>query len=214
MYGLSDRAEEVLEWLWIEIEEKKNKPDINNIKDREALAELTDDGYIDVNKGGLLTQKGMEEATGCIRRHRLAERLLKDIFDAKENFLHEASCKFEHGLHYGLEDSICTLLGHPRTCPHGKVIPPGDCCKGLGKAPERLVVSLKDLSVQDTAKISYINTEDAKVLKKLIGMGILPGNKIKLLHRFPSFVFEMGNSHFAVDKDLAGYIHVLLLKRE
>jgi DtxR family Mn-dependent transcriptional regulator len=68
--------------------------------------------------------------------------------------------------------------------------------------------------VQDTAKISYINTEDAKVLKKLIGMGILPGNKIKLLHRFPSFVFEMGNSHFAVDKDLAGYIHVLLLKRE
>jgi Mn-dependent DtxR family transcriptional regulator len=80
MYGLSDRAEEVLEWLWIEIEEKKNKPDINNIKDREALAELTDDGYIDVNKGGLLTQKGMEEATGCIRRHRLAERLLKDIF--------------------------------------------------------------------------------------------------------------------------------------
>lgn len=213
MYKLSDEAEEILESLWIETVEKKSKPSMDTIKDGEALQELIDKGYIDENKKNLLTAEGMEEAEKCIRRHRLAERLLTDMMDVKNHILHEASCKFEHGLHYGLEDSICTLLGHPKTCPHGKAIPPGDCCRRVEKVSKRVIMSLKELSPQDVAKISYINTRDSEVLKKLIGMGILPGNQIRLLHRFPSFVFEMNNAHFAIDNDLAEHIHVLLLRR-
>jgi len=138
---------------------------------------------------------------------------MADILYVKDPLLHEASCKFEHGLHHGLEDNVCTLLGHPRTCPHGKPIPVGDCCKKFDKMPKRLIVSLKEMNPQDAGKISYINTSDSEILKKLIAMGILPGNKIKLLHRFPSYVFEMNNSSFAIDKDLAENIHVLLLKK-
>ena len=26
-------------------------------------------------------------------------------------------------------DKVCTLLGHPRTCPHGRLIPEGECCR-------------------------------------------------------------------------------------
>ena len=26
-------------------------------------------------------------------------------------------------------DRICAFLGHPKTCPHGKPIPPGPCCE-------------------------------------------------------------------------------------
>ena len=72
---------------------------------------------------------------------------------------------------------------------------------------------MKDLNVGDQGKISYINTAKTSVLDKLLSMGILPGNKIKLLHRFPSFVFEMENSSYAVDHELAENIHVLLLKQ-
>jgi Fe2+ transport system protein FeoA len=71
---------------------------------------------------------------------------------------------------------------------------------------------LKELTPGKIGKVSYINTQDKEVLKKLISMGIQPGIKIKLLHRFPSFVFEVGNSCFAVDKELAENIYVLLLK--
>ncbi len=212
MYKLTDAQEEILESLWIEIEENRDKPNTKVLKDEVAFQELITKNLVDLGKDSLLTKEGLKEAEKCVRRHRLAERLISDLLDAKDSVIHEASCKFEHGLHYGLEDNICTLLGHPKTCPHGKRIPPGSCCKSFEKIPKRMIVCLKDLSSGDAGKISYINTQDKEVLRKLIAMGILPGNKIKLLHRFPSFVFEMNNSSFAIDKDLAENIHVLLLK--
>ena len=212
MYKLSDAQEEILESLWIEIEEKKEKPNTMVLKDEPAFQELVDKGLIDINKSNLFTKEGLGEARGCVRRHRLAERLVADVLDVRDPLMHEASCKLEHGLHYGLEDNVCTLLGHPKVCPHGKNIPSGSCCQSFEKTPKRLIVTLHDMATGDSGKISYINTHDSEILKKLISMGILPGNKIKLLHRFPSFVFEMDNSSFAVDQDLAENIHVLLLK--
>ncbi len=214
MYKLSDNEEEILESLWIEIEENKIKPDIRILKDDSAFQELIEKGLIDANKENVFTEEGLKEAEKCVRRHRLAERLVADILDVKDPLLHEASCKFEHGLHYGLEDNICTLLGHPRQCPHGKRIPPGDCCRGMEKVPQKLIVPLRELFPGDIGKVSYINTHDREVLQKLIAMGILPGNEVKLLHRFPSFVFEMNKSIFAIDKDLADNIFILLLKGE
>ncbi|UCC95247.1 MAG: metal-dependent transcriptional regulator [Candidatus Omnitrophota bacterium] len=212
MERLTDKEEEILESLWVEVEESAKTPDIGVLRDEPALEDLIEKGFIDRQKEKLLTEKGLKEAERCVRRHRLAERLLADILYVKDPLIHEASCKFEHGLHHGLEDNICTLLGHPRTCPHGKPIPEGECCKKFEKIPQRLIVSLKELVPGNTGKISYINTQDTQTLKRLISMGILPGNQIKLLHRFPSFVFEMGNSNFAIDKDLAENIYVLLLQ--
>lgn len=211
MYKLTDGEEEILESLWIEIIENKKKPDTKILKDEEAFEDLIDKKIIDTSKDNLFTAKGLKEAEKCVRRHRLAERLVSDILEASDPVIHEAGCKFEHGLHHGLEDTVCTLLGHPRTCPHGKQIPPGECCKRLEKKPKRLIVSLKELNPGQAGKVSYINTGDSEVLKKLISMGVLPGNKIKLSHRFPSYVFEMGNSSYAVDNELAENIHVLLL---
>jgi len=212
MEKLTDREEEILEFLWIEIKENKKTPNIRVLKDEPALKGLIEKKLLDLDKEGLLTEEGLEEAKLCVRRHRLAERLLADILDVKDPFIHQASCKFEHALHYGLEDNICTLLGHPKTCPHGKSIPEGDCCKKFEKVTSPLIVPLKELPCGQIGKVSYINTQDREVLKKLIAMGIQPGSKIKLLHRFPSFVFEMGTSCFAIDKELAENIYVLLLK--
>ncbi|MBU2265638.1 MAG: metal-dependent transcriptional regulator, partial [Candidatus Omnitrophica bacterium] len=209
-----DAQEEILESLWIEIEENKNKPDTKILKDDPAFLELIDERLIDISRPHLFTEEGFKEAEKCVRRHRLAERLLADILDVKDPLMHEAGCKFEHGLHQGLEDNVCTLLGHPKTCPHGKPIPQGDCCRGFEKVPKKFILALKDLAPGEQGKISYINTKDKDILKKLISMGLLPGNKIKLLHRFPSFVFEMENSSFAIDKDLAEHIHVLLLDKD
>lgn len=211
MYKLSEQEEEILESLWIEIKEKKTKPNLHILRDETAFKDLVEKKLVDLDSEAILTKDGLKEAKNCVRRHRLAERLMSDILNVKDPVLHEVSCKFEHGLHYGLEDNICTLLGHPQRCPHGKPIPRGDCCSSSQKTAKRLVAPLKDLKPGDSGKISYINTHDSEILKKLISMGVLPGNTIKLLHRFPSFVFEMSGSSFAVDNDLAENIHVLLL---
>jgi DtxR family transcriptional regulator, Mn-dependent transcriptional regulator len=214
MHVLSEMEEEILESLWIQIKEHKKHPDLKILKDQPALASLIEKKLIDLNSEQLLTAAGWQEAQLCVRRHRLAERLLADLFDVKDPLLHEAGCKFEHGLHHGLEDNVCTLLGHPRCCPHGKMIPRGNCCQRATVEPKRFIISLKELSPGDSGKISYINTHDKEVLNKLIAMGILPGNQVKLLHRFPSYVFEMDNASFAVDGELAENIHVLLLSKK
>jgi putative ABC transport system ATP-binding protein len=77
----------------------------------------------------IFTDKGRKRAEDIIRRHRLAELLFTQTFhvhDEKE--VAEQACRFEHILSPEATDSICTFLGHPRTCPHGSPIPAGDCC--------------------------------------------------------------------------------------
>jgi len=76
-----------------------------------------------------LTPRGREKAGNIIRRHRLAERLFTDSLAMdSESEIEQQACKFEHILSPEATDKICTFLGHPKTCPHGAPIPPGECC--------------------------------------------------------------------------------------
>jgi putative ABC transport system ATP-binding protein len=78
-----------------------------------------------------LTSRGRKKAADIIRRHRLAERLFTDSLALdSETEIEQQACKFEHILSPEATDKICTFLGHPRTCPHGALIPRGDCCGG------------------------------------------------------------------------------------
>jgi len=130
MIMLSERAEEIMEALWEETVEKDVKGcDSKILQKDEVLKELLQAQYVAINKHMVtLTPIGKEEAKNCVRRHRLAERLFNDLFDIKGEKMAESSCKFEHILHKGIDENICTLLGHPKTCPHGKPIPSGKCC--------------------------------------------------------------------------------------
>jgi putative ABC transport system ATP-binding protein len=80
-----------------------------------------------------LTDTGSRRARDVVRRHRLAERLFKDTFAIDDSEAHTQACKFEHIISPELDQRICTFLGHPKTCPHGNPIPPGDCCDGNPK---------------------------------------------------------------------------------
>ena len=75
-----------------------------------------------------LTDRGSQRARDVVRRHRLAERLFTDTFSIDDSEAHNQACKFEHIISPELDQRICTFLGHPKTCPHGNPIPPGDCC--------------------------------------------------------------------------------------
>jgi putative ABC transport system ATP-binding protein len=75
-----------------------------------------------------LTDRGKSRARDVVRRHRLAERLFKDTFRIDDHEAHSQACKFEHIISPELDQRICSFLGHPKTCPHGNPIPPGECC--------------------------------------------------------------------------------------
>lgn len=207
---LSERAEELLETLWLEVVEHKKVPGVTIFKDDSAFKELLEKEFLSLKEHQLLTNKGTEEGRLCVRRHRLAERLFADVLNVKAGLIHETSCKFEHILHKGLEDNICILLGHPRTCPHGRVIPPGKCCQEKKRKFESLVMPLSELKKGGKGKIAYLHTHDKTMLRKIMAMGALPGSSLTLLQSFPSYVFQIGESQFAVDKEIAEQIQVWL----
>ncbi len=205
---INEQAEEILERLWIEVNERKNIPDLTLLRDDTAFQELLEQGYLNLKKEVLFTDKGLEAGRLCVRRHRLAERLLADVLKVKPELIHQAGCKFEHGLHKGIEDNICILLGHPKTCPHGRPIPEGKCCREKKRKFESLVMPLSELKKGQKGKIAYLHSTDKTILRKIMAMGALPGLTIILLQNFPSYVFQIGESRFAIDKEIAEQIQV------
>lgn len=210
---LSAKAEEILEALWIATEEKGeiglSLESLGLDAEDEDLVELNRRAFIEIRDDLVhLRSEGRPEAEMTVRRHRLAERLLMDILDLKGAKGNAKACEFEHLLHHGVDTKICTLLNHPTTCPHGKPIPPGRCCEEARASGQTGVIPLTELRSGQSGEIAYLSTEDPKKMQKLMTMGVLPGNQLTLNRTFPSFIFRVGNSEFAVDQELAREIFV------
>lgn len=211
---LGEDAQELLERLWIEIVEESKPGLALDGSPVDALNELVRQGLADrMETNLLLTAKGRPEAAQAIRRHRLAERLLADVMATEQGELDDQACRLEHALFEGLDESICTLLGHPTVCPHGKPIPQGVCCRQLRASVERLIAPLCDLEPGQEGTIAYVQMKNPQRLQKLMAMGVLPGVRVSLTRRYPSFVFEAGFSQFAVDEEIAADIYVRLAKK-
>lgn len=211
---LSREAEHVLELFWLRVKEGSQPPYLPQLEASltdGALTELAERGLIERRNGGWqLTATGEQVAKSVLRRRRLAERLLADLLQTSGHLLDEAACSMEHILHEGLEEAVCTLLGHPRYCPHGGEIPPGKCCEEARRTGIRLIVPLSEMKPGEVGRIAYLQMRDAPQMQKLMAMGILPGEPVRLLRRFPSFVFEVRHTQYAVDTDIADSIYVRL----
>lgn len=209
--NLIESAQELLEQLWVATEEEAKPGLAFQGLAPEAVDDLVRLGLAARKKGQLtLTSAGRPEAAQAVRRHRLAERLLADVLTTEEALLEEQACRLEHVLFDGLDEGICTLLGHPRFCPHGKPIPEGKCCRQKRESVERLIAPLNELHPGQGGQIAYIQLNSPRHLQKLMAMGVLPGVAITLLRRSPAFVFEAGYSQFAVDEEIAADIYVRL----
>ncbi len=210
---LSDNAEEILEALWIAVEESKLSaldPEGTGIAlDDPAYRELTERALIEI-RGGMVyfRPEGRDEGRMTIRRHRLAERLLMDVLNIRGEDGDYKACQFEHLLNEGVDVKICTMLNHPTTCPHGNPIPPGECCHQARADGDLGVVPLTEFKSGQEGEIAYIQTDDNKKMQKLMAMGVLPGNRIILTQAYPSYIFKVGYSEFAIDSNLAREIFV------
>jgi DtxR family Mn-dependent transcriptional regulator len=210
---LSEKAEEVLEALWVAVEENGQTfldPDAIGFPAEDPVyKELTGHALIEVRQGMVYFRpEGREEGKITIRRHRLAERLMMDVLNIRGDEGEYKACQFEHLLNEGADVKVCTMLNHPSTCPHGKPIPPGACCDEARAQGDLGIVPLTEFKSGQEGEIAYIQTEDNKKMQKLMAMGVLPGNKITLVQAFPSYIFRVGYSEFAIDTNLAREIFV------
>ena len=213
-----DRIDEILELIWM-LTEDGEATAVNIIKSSEdpkaedLLKGIEAAGLISLNhgSGGVTLQKaGERRAEEIIRRHRIAERLLSEIFEVEERQMEDHACELEHTHVLGqvVVDSICTFLGHPPTCPHGKPIPRGDCCRKFSLEVKPLVGALTDLRIGEDAKIVFISSKYHARLDRLSSLGIIPGGILRLHQKQPTYVIRIGETELALDKDLAKEIFV------
>lgn len=212
--------EEILEFVWTQREMGKNSItlllNIDEVKETKAdmttLWALENSGLVHIKDDAItLTSKGEKLAEATVRRHRLAERLLTEVLEIEEKNIEENACSFEHSLSSLVTDSICTLLGHPPTCPHGLPIPRGECCRKFKIEVSPLVQPLKDIEVGQKGRIVFILPRSHSRLDRLASLGIVPGSVIRLHQKQPSFVIEIGETTLAIDFDITKEIYV---KRE
>ena len=211
----SEEVAEVLEAVWTLQEQqaatldevRRNAP----IKvSKELLDTLRNDGFIDIDEAGnvKILPQGRELAEQIIRRHRLAERLICDALGSPVDDSEEAACEYEHLLAQGITDSICTLLGHPRYCPHNKPIPEGECCRQARDELKPIVVSCDQLRVGESARIAYYSTREHSRLLKLSSLGISPGIPMKLIQKWPAYVIQCEETEIALEPEVAKNIYV------
>ena len=93
----------------------------------QMLKKLNEQNLVNYSKAGVsLTEGGEKVGSSMMRNSRLLEVLMDSAL--KVEIDEEMVCGIEHHMSRQFTDALCTMLKHPRKCPHGHAIPPGNCC--------------------------------------------------------------------------------------
>lgn len=208
------RHEQLVEIIGMHLEKGENR--IEHLQKHDItiprLQSLVDDNHIEIHNDKInFTPKGEREYLSIIRRHRLAERLMYDVLDiSEEEGFEEIACKMEHILTPDVTDSICTLLGHPTNCPHGRPIPRGRCCEINQQEVRPIVIQIPHMKPGERGAVAFISTEDHNKMDRLASMGLVPGVEIKLHQLKPTVVLIIQETVLSMDSDYASAIFVRL----
>ncbi|HET6817735.1 MAG TPA: metal-dependent transcriptional regulator [Mycobacteriales bacterium] len=147
----------------------------------ETVARLEREGLLQLDEQKLLrlTDRGRHAATGVMRRHRLAERLLVDLLNVPWHQVHEEAHRLEHAISETLEPYLVKALGDPGTCPHGNPIP--------GSANVVDISDQRSLSAVATGRRVVVRRIDEaleaqpSVMRELEEGCLMPGNPVEVL---------------------------------
>jgi DtxR family Mn-dependent transcriptional regulator len=210
----AERMDELLELIWTLREEGVSDVNqlLNSTQDAEAksiLRQMVKDDLFEMDGNRMILKvRGEEKARQIIRRHRLTERLFSDIFEMSEDEAEEEACRLEHILTPAATESVCTFLGHPPTCTHGKPIPRGECCAKFRKEIKPLVIPLEELGLGEKGRIVFIVPKSHHRLDRLSTLGVVPGSTVRMHQKKPSHVLQIGETTIALDKEIVKDIYV------
>ena len=125
-----------------------------------------------------LTETGERLGLHLLRGHRLWERYLSDEARLPLNQLHAAAEDAEHKLSDDELNILADHLGHPRTDPHGDIIPTAS-----GKFLPREQTPLTDWPCGQAAVVVHIEDEPREVFNQILHAGLRPGTALRVIER-------------------------------
>ncbi len=174
-----------------------------------VVQELVEAGLAVISQGTIaLTDAGQAQAREVVRRHRLAEVLFHQVLDLPMEVTESHACHVEHVLTPQATDAVCSFLGHPPLCPHGRLIPRGACCSSLSRRVATLICRLNDLSPGERGRVVLLAPRHRDRLDQLTDLGVTPGSILTLRQRKPSLVVEVDSTLLALEDEIAQGIYL------
>jgi DtxR family Mn-dependent transcriptional regulator len=212
--GLSPSEEEYMESIYrlerkhggsVKVKELSKNLDVKEPSVVEMFKKLKGKGLVTYDRSGVrLTELGRKRGLRVVRRHKLAERLLSDVFKHGLSGLHEHACEFEHILDDELAERIDSMLGQPATCPHGHPIPTKE-----GKTVDIRGKPLTELGEGEDSKVLVI-PEERGCVQRLLSLNILPGARVRVAEKLPrgAILLQCGKTQVALSREIASMILV------
>jgi DtxR family Mn-dependent transcriptional regulator len=146
--------------------------------------ELENAGLVESRSGSLhLTPAGEQIGLQTLRGHRLWEQYLSGDTTIPFERLHRAAERAEHKLSLGEISALADHLGHPRTDPHGDIIP-----TSTGEFSPQSRTPLTDWPRDRLAVIVHVEDEPPQALKEAVAVGLVPGTVLRVIARDPGTI--------------------------
>jgi DtxR family Mn-dependent transcriptional regulator len=168
----------------------------------EMLGRLEKDGYVTraSDKSLGFTKSGKDQAAAIVRRHRLIERFLTDVFDIPWDQVHEEAERLEHWMSPVVEERMRNAIGDARTCPHGHPIFEGAREQG---------VPLADVEEGADVRVLRFENEAEDLLHYLMASGLHPGLEGKLADSGDDVIVETDGKRLSVSRSVAETVSVI-----
>jgi DtxR family transcriptional regulator, Mn-dependent transcriptional regulator len=169
----------------------------------EMIGRLEGDGYVtrSANKALEFTDTGKEHATQIVRRHRLIERFLTDVFNIPWDQVHEEAERLEHWMSPVVAERVLRAIGDAKTCPHGHPIFEGE---------RELGVPLADVEEGASVRVLRFENEAEDLLHYLKDTGLTPGLQGTLSRAGPDEIVVDGNeAQYTVTRSVAETVSVV-----
>jgi DtxR family Mn-dependent transcriptional regulator len=168
----------------------------------EMLGRLEADGYVEraADKSLTFTDSGWEHAADVVRRHRLIERFLTDVFDIPWDQVHEEAERLEHWMSPVVEERMLNAIGDSKTCPHGHPIFQGAREEG---------VPLADVEEGASVRVLRFENEAEDLLHYLMDSGLQPGLEGKLASSGEEVVIDVDGGSRSVSRSVAETVSVV-----
>ena len=125
-----------------------------------------------------LTEEGRAHATGVLRKHRLAERLLLDVIGLEWAQVHDEACRWEHVMSDAVEARLVELLHDPTLDPYGNPLPGVSGAARLHSA--ELAVRSFESGALTLARIGEPIQAAPELLAAFDELGLRPGARVGL----------------------------------
>lgn len=128
----------------------------------QTVARMERDGLIVVERDRSLslTPEGRELATGVMRKHRLAERLLTDVLGMDIETVHDEACRWEHVMSDDVERRVVAVLDDPSRSPFGNPIPSLGEVGGSAAEVDQLGQRAIDLHLDGPTKVKIVQINE------------------------------------------------------